>query len=239
MREAFGQKIENHSLHQKSLRELEIAYQSNTMLAFFLARILGKEDCNLASETEKSLLRVLTPIAKLYTAKQSIKYASEHIEMFGGIGYLEDSGIPAMLRDAQVLSIWEGTTNVLSLDMLRAIEKENGLNAFVEFSHDLLSKIDKPSLTGQKGKVQEKLSTLLQFAQSLESKQAMMAVSRDIAFYIAETAIALLWLDFIQNHSEKEEYISALDYWLHFKMDEKTFESAEYLGTRSRQMKSI
>jgi putative acyl-CoA dehydrogenase len=146
-REAFGQTIEQHPLHQKSLREMEIAYQSNTMLALFLARLLGKEDCKLASESEQALLRLLTPVAKLYTAKQAIQYASEHIEMFGGIGYLEDSGIPVMLRDVQTLSIWEGTTNVLSLDMLRAMEKENGLTAFIEFADSVLDIVESAELS--------------------------------------------------------------------------------------------
>src|SRR5207247_694586 len=66
------------------------------------------------------LLRILTPIAKLTTGKQAVAVASEAIESFGGAGYVEDTGLPRLLRDAQVLPVWEGTTNVLSLDLLRA-----------------------------------------------------------------------------------------------------------------------
>src|SRR5205085_11685620 len=69
----------------------------------------------------------LTPIAKLYTAKQAVAAASETLEAFGGAGYVEDTGIPRLLRDAQVLAIWEGTTNVLSLDLLRAVERDGAL----------------------------------------------------------------------------------------------------------------
>ena len=54
-------------------------------------------------------------------------HASEVLEAFGGAGYIEDTGLPALLRDAQVLPIWEGTTNVLSLDLLRALSGEAGL----------------------------------------------------------------------------------------------------------------
>ena len=64
------------------------------------------------------------PLLKLYTAKKNISFSSEVLEAFGGVGYIEDSGIPKFLRDGQVLSIWEGTTNVLALDFLRAIKKE-------------------------------------------------------------------------------------------------------------------
>jgi alkylation response protein AidB-like acyl-CoA dehydrogenase len=229
-REAFGQKIENHLLYKKNLRELEIAYQSNTMLALFLAQLLGKEELHKASENDKSLLRLLTPIAKLYTAKQAVQYASEHIEMFGGLGYLEDSGIPAMLRDAQVLTIWEGTTNVLSLDMLRAIEKENGLTAFIAFSNELLENITLPSLAGAKEKVQQKINALLQFVKSLKTEEQIIASSRDVAFYIGDVTIALLWLDFLKTNSGKHNYLATLNYWLQFKMNEDHFKSAKLLG---------
>ena len=52
-------------------------------------------------------------------------------EAFGGAGYIEDTGLPRLLRDAQVLSIWEGTTNILSLDALRAIEKTDALAVWI------------------------------------------------------------------------------------------------------------
>jgi hypothetical protein len=58
---------------------------------------------------------------KLTTAKQAVAVASETLEAFGGAGYVEDTGLPLLLRDAQVLPIWEGTTNVLSLDALRVL----------------------------------------------------------------------------------------------------------------------
>lgn len=229
-REAFGQLIENHLLHRKSLRELELAYQSNTMLALFLAQLLGKEDCDMATESEKSLLRVLTPVAKLYTAKQAIKYASEHIEMFGGIGYLEDSGIPVMLRDTQTLSIWEGTTNVLSLDMLRAMDKENGLSAFKEFAERILAAINVTELSEQKDTVNKKINTLIQFIQTIKSKEALTAASRDIAFFIAESTIALLWLDFLKSNLNNANYLNSLNYWLRFKINDNKLHSAETFG---------
>src|SRR5262249_17370039 len=54
------------------------------------------------------------------------------LEAFGGAGYVEDTGLPVLLRDAQVLPIWEGTTNVLSLDALRAVAREGALEAWVD-----------------------------------------------------------------------------------------------------------
>jgi len=60
-------------------------------------------------------------VVKLYTAKKAVEIASEAIECIGGVGYMENSNIASILRDSQVYAIWEGTTNVLSLDVLRAI----------------------------------------------------------------------------------------------------------------------
>src|SRR5581483_4326312 len=65
----------------------------------------------------------------LLTAKQAIAVVSEAIEAFGGAGYVEDTGLPVLLRDTQVLSIWEGTTNVLALDLLLRADLANGLSA--------------------------------------------------------------------------------------------------------------
>ena len=53
------------------------------------------------------------------------------MECFGGAGYVEDTGVPRLLRDAQVLPIWEGTTNVLSLDVLRALSRGEGVDALL------------------------------------------------------------------------------------------------------------
>ena len=61
---------------------------------------------------------------KLHTAKQNIAVISESVEAFGGVGYLEDFDLAELYRDGQAYSIWEGTTNILSLDALRVNEKE-------------------------------------------------------------------------------------------------------------------
>ena len=68
------------------------------------------------------------------------------IEAFGGAGYVEDTGLPLLLRDAQVLPIWEGTTNVLSLEVLRALEAVGGLAVFKREIGILLRKVREPDL---------------------------------------------------------------------------------------------
>jgi acyl-CoA dehydrogenase len=86
----------------------------------------------VAGEREQRALRALVPIVKLLTAKDAVAHASEVVEAFGGAGYVEDTGIPRLLRDAQVLPIWEGTTNVLSLDLLRAQARQEAVTALLD-----------------------------------------------------------------------------------------------------------
>lgn len=234
MREVFGKNLNQHVLYKKNLRKLEITYQSNALFAFFLTRLLGKEECGIATETEKSLLRLLTPVAKLYTAKQAISAASECIEMFGGLGYLEDSGIPSILRDTQTLSIWEGTTNVLSLDMLRAAEKENGMTAFDGWSKELLGELRAKSPSDLHSKAVVKLHTFLEFVSGLD-KNASIASSNEVAFYLAELTIAILWLDFIAIN-DKSDYRNALQYWLAYKLNDASLNEADVLGLIERSL---
>jgi alkylation response protein AidB-like acyl-CoA dehydrogenase len=65
----------------------------------------------------------MTPVLKLFSAKECMYVVSEGLECFGGLGYMENSGLPRILRDAQVTPIWEGTTNILSLDFASEIFK--------------------------------------------------------------------------------------------------------------------
>ncbi len=70
--------------------------------------------------------RTLVPIVKAVTGKLAVPCVSEAMELIGGNGYIEESPLPRLLRDAQVLPIWEGTTNILVLDALRVARKERG-----------------------------------------------------------------------------------------------------------------
>jgi len=131
-RHVFGRPLAEQPLHLETLAGLEVELQGATALAFHCVGLLGREDVGEATADEAAELRLLTPLAKLYTARQSVAASSEILESFGGAGYVEDTGLPALLRDSQVLSIWEGTTNVLSLDTLRAIQREDALRPSLE-----------------------------------------------------------------------------------------------------------
>jgi acyl-CoA dehydrogenase len=124
---AFGSPLARKPLHRETLATLQVEYEAALALTFDCARLLGRAEAGEASEEERATLRLLTPLCKLLTARQAVAVASEALEGFGGAGYIEDTGLPVWLRDAQVLPIWEGTTNVLSLDALRAVAREGVL----------------------------------------------------------------------------------------------------------------
>ena len=121
LRHAFGRPLAEQPLHADTLAGLQGEFEAAFHLTFYVVELLGRSEAGHASEEQKALLRLLTPIAKLTTGRQAVAVVAEVLEAFGGAGYIEDTGLPALLRDTQVLTIWEGTTNVLALDALRAL----------------------------------------------------------------------------------------------------------------------
>lgn len=196
-REAFGKKLAEQPLHLETLAELELELRGGFALGFHLVELLGKEECGAATDEERSLLRLLTPIAKLYTAKQGVVVASEVLESFGGAGYVEDTGLPKLLRDAQVLAIWEGTTNILSLDTLRAIDKEAALGPAMASIARRLRAIKHPQLGAAVARTAEATGRLTEyFAQAGElGLEGIQAGARGFAYSLARTYIALLLLE--------------------------------------------
>ncbi|MBM4281320.1 MAG: acyl-CoA dehydrogenase [Deltaproteobacteria bacterium] len=128
-RHALGHPLAASALHAATLDDLEADAAGALALVMEVAHLLGRSEAGVASDDERRRLRALIPLAKLTTGRQAVSCVSECLEAFGGAGYVEDTGLPRMLRDAQVLPIWEGTTNVLSLDVLRAEQKDGAFSA--------------------------------------------------------------------------------------------------------------
>jgi putative acyl-CoA dehydrogenase len=199
-RTAFGKPLIEHPLHVETLAELSLRFRACFLLAFRVAELLGKEECGEASETELQLLRLLTPIAKLYTAKQAVTVASEVLEAFGGAGYVEDTGVPRLLRDAQVLPIWEGTTNVLSLDVLRAIQKADALSAWTA---DVRQRVTRIEDSNSVARVSDTLAAIERaFGGEQVGSESHLAAARSVAYLIARTEAAILLLEYAQGTSD-------------------------------------
>ncbi len=129
-RVAFGAPLAEKPLHVETLAELAAEFEAAFQLTFYSVGLLGREELGELDEAGAAVLRLVQPVVKLLTARQAVAGASEVLEAFGGAGYVEDTGLPELLRDAQVLPIWEGTTNVLSLEAYRAIRRADALPAY-------------------------------------------------------------------------------------------------------------
>lgn len=124
-RKAFGSFLSEKPLHVRTLCELELDTQGNMIFVLEVGLFLGRIENGLANDEENLIFRLLTSVLKLFTGKEVTRISSEGIELFGGVGMMENSFIPQILRDAQVLPIWEGTTNLLSIDFVKALRKIN------------------------------------------------------------------------------------------------------------------
>ena len=122
-RMAFGKKLVNQPLWRSAVSDLIAEHTGAMVLVFETIRLLDKVD-NGASKQERELVRLLTAFSKAISAKLSVFCASEAMELIGGNAYIEDTIVPRLLRDAQVLPIWEGATHILTLESLRSFHKQ-------------------------------------------------------------------------------------------------------------------
>jgi alkylation response protein AidB-like acyl-CoA dehydrogenase len=147
-REAFGRRLAELPLHRDTLAAVEAETWGAFLITFLLVELTGRLESGEIDDEQRALLRLVTPLTKLVTGKQAVSVVSEVIESFGGAGYVEDTGLPLLLRDTQVLPIWEGTTNVLSLDALLRADLHAGLAALMGRVSACLRTLTDPRLVG-------------------------------------------------------------------------------------------
>ena len=194
-RTAFGRPLAEHPLHLETLAAMQTELTGCFLLVFRVIELLGLTELGMATERDERLLRLLTPVAKLYTGKRAVAAASEAIEAFGGAGYIEDTGLPRLLRDAQVLSIWEGTTNVLSLDVWRAIDADpQTIDALCDEVHHQLDGAAGADLAASAARVRDAVRALAHASRRLADGDPAdrEAVARRFAFGIARVAAGAL-----------------------------------------------
>jgi putative acyl-CoA dehydrogenase len=123
-RSAFGKLLAEQPAMQNVLADLAVESEAATATAMRIARSYDEDDAPFR--------RFATAVAKYWVCKRATPHAGEALECLGGNGYVEESGMPRLLRDAPLNSIWEGSGNVAALDVLRAMLKEpEGLPAFM------------------------------------------------------------------------------------------------------------
>ncbi|MEV8593131.1 acyl-CoA dehydrogenase family protein [Streptomyces sp. NPDC052012] len=126
-REAFGAKLADKPLMRNVLADLALESEAATTLALRLAAAYDD-----GGEQERALLRIAVPAAKYWVTKRCAPVAVEAAECLGGNGYVEESGLPRLVRESPLNSIWEGAGNVQALDVLRALTREpQALDAYL------------------------------------------------------------------------------------------------------------
>ena len=120
-RSAFQKRLIDQPLMTGVLADLALETEAATALAVRLARAFDND----ADEMEVAFRRVATPAAKFYICKRGPILAAEALEVLGGNGYIEESGMPRIYRELPVNSIWEGSGNVMALDTARALDRQH------------------------------------------------------------------------------------------------------------------
>ncbi|EJJ4222821.1 isovaleryl-CoA dehydrogenase [Salmonella enterica] len=129
-RQAFGKPLIEQPLMRQTLSRMALCLEGQTALLFRLARAWEQR-----SEAKEAVwARLFTPAAKFAICKQGIPFVAEAMEVLGGMGYCEESELPRLYREMPVNSIWEGSGNIMCLDVLRVLTKQHG-------AYDVLSEV--------------------------------------------------------------------------------------------------
>ncbi len=120
-RSAFGSRLVDKPAMQMVLADLEVETEAATLL---MTRLAGSFDRAEADPHEALIKRILTPVAKYWVTKRCTAVVGEAMECLGGNGYVEESPLPRIYRESPLNAIWEGSGNVIALDVLRVVSRE-------------------------------------------------------------------------------------------------------------------
>jgi acyl-CoA dehydrogenase len=213
-REAFGAPLLKQPLHADTLAALEAETWGAFLMTFLLVELAGRAEAGQIDDQQRALLRLVTPLTKLVTGKQAVGAVSEVVESFGGAGYVEDTGLPQLLRDAQVLPIWEGTTNVLSLDALLRSDLHAGLAALMGRASACVRNLKEPRLAAAGKQAIGAIERAALWLDTGQDREVLQAGARRLALTLARALqLALLcehaqWL--LENGGDRRGYAAAL-----------------------------
>jgi hypothetical protein len=139
---AWGQALDSFPLMRQMLLDLTLESESCAALQFFAVETLQRTDDG--EPGAHTLLRILTPLVKYYNSKRAQWVAQEAMEVRGGNGYIEDWPNARIVRDADVNAIWEGSSNIVALDVARAMTRENAGTALFGALHHKLDALQAP-----------------------------------------------------------------------------------------------
>src|SRR6266566_4142846 len=193
---AFGRPLAEHPLMRRQLVDLLIEIEGCAALAFETTAVLERVDRH-GVEEDRRLLRILTPLCKYYIPKRGEYVTLEALEMRGGNGYIEEWANPRLLRDAIVNVVWEGSSNVIVLDVARAMAREGVDAALFGMMHHRLQSYQQPVVVPVARKVQALVNQLAERVQelaTLDSESAQLPM-RGLVERMAQLTIVTLLLE--------------------------------------------
>ena len=194
-RNAFGQPLIQYPMIQDTLGKYAAKVHVEVATVFDLIQLYDKVTSGQGDEQDMVLNRLNIAIMKKETAEQAVHYASETIELHGGNGFIEDFVTPRLLRDAQVLTVWEGTANILALELIRLVDKFYAHELFVRVMHERLTKLANGSLVQiveeQLVKLEGTLQTFSRLDEATKSYEAK-GVAEKMA-HLYESVVAVEW----------------------------------------------
>jgi Flp pilus assembly CpaF family ATPase len=171
------------------------------------------DNADAGNEEEKQLFRFINPMIKKWSAETGVYMVRESMELMGGLGYIEDTVMPKLMRDVMVLPIWEGSGNVIVLDMLRAMSKSTGFEILCkEIIRIAKTNTDQGNPIAI-GWMEEKLTELISFSARLKDLQQDEMEATAKLFFEKLTSLfqVALLLDAMDEES-KEWIVPALDF---------------------------
>jgi acyl-CoA dehydrogenase len=204
-RDAFGETIDQYPLMRRDLVEMQADYEGAAAYTFEAARQYADYMRDPDDGRAFTLMRLLVPIAKYRTARDAVDMASYACEVLGGNGYVNGFATEQLLRDTQVLPIWEGTSNILSLDVLRVMAKLNAHEDLIEFVSERLDAIEHPHLIDLADTVEDGFETLQSALLTLatEDEDYAQHEAKELADFIYEVVTATLLLSEAQTEIDE------------------------------------
>lgn len=229
-RKTFGRYAIEHALVRTKLTELGSLHIANFYLVWRAIKALDLADNG--NENEKQLFRLINPMTKKWSAETGVYITRESMELMGGLGYIEDTVMPKLMRDVMVLPIWEGSGNIIILDMLRGMMKTNGFEILCE---EIINSARKNSEYGSW--VEKELSALQKFSSSLKNfPQDEMEATAKI-FFEKLTSLFQISLLLEALNAESKEWISPALKYLTEKYDSSAIEKVQPLS--AEEVKSL
>ncbi|WP_153730467.1 acyl-CoA dehydrogenase family protein [Sporosarcina obsidiansis] len=194
-RNAFGQQLTDYPMVRDSLSKLTAKLHAEMVTVFDFIKLYERVTDGKATQREQVLNRLFIALIKKETAEQAIHFSHEAIELHGGNGYIEDFVTPRLLRDAQVLTVWEGTANILALELIRLINKYRAHELFIDEMKQRVSLLDdgelKQTLVTEITHLETGLNAFATYDYSLQTYEAKRWMKQMIDVY--ESVVSLEW----------------------------------------------